>query len=41
MGEEGWVGDEEAEVDVDWGCYAGFKGEGAEFDGGDVVEAED
>lgn len=41
LGEQGGVGDDEAEVDVDWGGDAGFELEIAEFDGGDVVELED
>lgn len=36
--EESWVGDDEAEIDVDWGGDAGFQLEVAELHGGDVVE---
>ena len=40
MAEEGGVRDYEAEIDVDWRGYAGFKLEGAEFDGGYFMELE-
>lgn len=39
--EQGRVGDNEAEVDVDWGGDTGFELEIAEFHGGDVVELKD
>lgn len=38
MSEQGRVGHNEAEVDVDWGEDAGFELKVAKFDGGDVVE---
>ena len=41
LGEEGGVGDDETEVDVDGGVDSGFEFEVAEFDGADLVELQD
>ena len=41
LGKERREGDDEAEVDVDWGGDSGFELEAAELHGGDLVELED
>jgi len=41
LGEEGGVGDDEAEVDVDWRGDAGLELEVTELHGRDLVELED